>query len=362
MAIPYYFTPGPSELYFTADFHVKNALKDKILSISHRSRQFEQIYEHTESHLRLLLGIPDNYQIFFTSSATEIWERIIQNLVKEKSYHLVNGSFSRRFYEIANELGRKGGMVKAQEGSCCDPNDMVVPEDTELIAITHNETSIGASQPIGDMQRIRQAFPQALIAVDAVSSLPFVNLPFGDIDCFYFSVQKGFGLPAGLGVWALNERCIEKALGMQENNISLGSYHAVPSLLERAQKKQTPETPNVLGIYLLGKIAEDMLTKGIDQIRRETEYKAAVLSQVISKHPQLEFFVREGKYQSKTVLVANCKNGSAPWLHALEEKGMVLGAGYGNQYKDKHIRIANFPTHSKERIEMLADTMENLFL
>ena len=31
------------------------------------------------------------------------------------------------------------------------------------------------------------------------------------IDTAFFSVQKAFGLPAGLGVWIANEKCLEKA-------------------------------------------------------------------------------------------------------------------------------------------------------
>jgi phosphoserine aminotransferase len=36
------------------------------------------------------------------------------------------------------------------------------------------------------------------------------------------------------------------------------------------------------------------------------------------------------------------------------QKGVVIGSGY-DRYKFKHIRIANFPTHSKEQIELLTD-------
>ena len=38
---------------------------------------------------------------------------------------------------------------------------------------------------------------------------------------------------------------------------------------------------------------------------------------------------------------------------------MMIGGGYG-PFKGKHIRIANFPTHSKEQIEMLVDTINGL--
>src|SRR5688572_6566674 len=110
------FTPGPSQLYFTVADHARNAFKEGIPSLSHRSKLFEQISASTTAGLRELLNIPPSYAVFFTSSATEIWERILQNLVFENSFHLVNGSFSKRFYEIAVQLGKKPAKLEVSEG------------------------------------------------------------------------------------------------------------------------------------------------------------------------------------------------------------------------------------------------------
>jgi len=40
-----FFTPGPSQLYFTVYDHVKKAFSDQIPSISHRSVRFQKIYQ-----------------------------------------------------------------------------------------------------------------------------------------------------------------------------------------------------------------------------------------------------------------------------------------------------------------------------
>ena len=350
-----YFTPGPSALYFTVEGHIKKALSENIPSISHRSKAFEGIFKEATSNLRELLTIPESHHIFFTGSATEVWERAIQNCVAEESFHLVNGAFSARFAKIAENLGVRVSKNKVPEGQCVAINELLVPETTELIAITHNETSTGATQPTEDIANIRSAFPDKIIAVDAVSSIPYAPLDFNFIDMGYFSVQKCFGLPAGLGVWIVNDRCIEKAQQLLNQQKSIGSYHSLPELAAKSKKNQTPETPNVLYIYLLAKVAKDMLDKGITQIRRETDYKAAVLYNMIEQHPKLATFVGHKPFQSKTTIVASIEKGVASdFLMPLEKKGFVLGSGYG-AFKEQHIRIANFPTHSKEQIEMLAD-------
>src|SRR5690349_4734821 len=138
------FTPGPSQLYFTVADHAKQAFKDGIPSLSHRSKKFEQISKEATDGLRELLKVPDDYHIFFTASATEIWERIFQNLVEEKSFHLVNGSFSKRFHEIGIQLNKKAEKSEVPAGQGFESN-VTVSADTELIAVTHNETSTGVS-------------------------------------------------------------------------------------------------------------------------------------------------------------------------------------------------------------------------
>lgn len=350
-----YFTPGPAELYFTVEDHIKRALAEQIPSISHRSRQFEAIYQEATTNLRALLGIPDSFHVLFTGSATEIWERLIENCVAEQSYHYVNGAFSRRFYETAELLRRQPLIQEAPDGTCAPANTDDIPGSVELIAFTQNETSTGAAQPLEDIYTIRRAHPDKLIAIDAVSTLPYPDIDYTQVDSVFFSVQKGFGLPAGLGVWIVNDRCVEKAQQLQQGR-SIGTYHSLPSLVDKAQKNQTPETPNVLAIYLLAKVTSDMLTKGIEQIRRETEYKASLLYHTLEGHTRLSAFVNEKKYRSKTVIVAETTQSSSDILSALKQGHVIVGSGYGN-YKEKHLRIANFPTHSKEQVEALVDKL-----
>jgi phosphoserine aminotransferase len=348
------FTPGPSQLYITTEDHARKAFKEQVPSLSHRSKQFEDISRNATEGLRTLLNIPTNFSIVFTGSATEIWERIIQNLTEHTSHHLVNGAFSQKFYDTALQLNRKSTLAMAPLGKGFDES-VEIPL-TELIALTHNETSTGVTLPQTVIHTIRENNPAALIAVDAVSSLPYPDFDFTKVDSVFFSVQKGFGLPAGLGIWIVNERCIAKAEQLLSKGISIGSYHTLPSLIANAKKNQTPETPNVLGIYLLAKVVEDMNRRGIQTIRRETEYKAAILYQTLDSHPIIKAFVKESAIRSKTVIVAECGEHTEALTNHLIKKGMLPGDGYGSQKKTQ-LRFANFPTHSKEQYEFLVDSL-----
>ena len=349
MARKIFFTPGPSALYFTVEEHLKQAVKDQVMEVNHRSKQAAAYYQHAAENLKVLMNIPEDYHIFFLSSATEIWERQIQNLVVEKSYHFCYGAFSNRFYEFAKSLGKQALKSESKFGAIPEVNQQDIPQDTELISFALNETSTGVT------------FPEALIAIDGVSAFPVIDIDFTKIDSAYFSVQKCFGLPAGLGVWIVNNRCIEKSLKKEANGYSIGTYQTLPNLLKNASKFQTTYTVNVLNIFLLMKVTTDMLNKGIDVIRREANYKGLLLQKLITDHPSFNHFVGDEKLRSKTVVVANTLTPSQEWIDELSSKGFILGNGY-SEYKGKQIRIASFPTHSKELIELLYDTINGMKL
>lgn len=347
-----YFTPGPAQLFYTFEEHLKRALFQDIPSISHRSSTFIKVIQETNEALRELLALPENYDIYFLNSANEAWDRIVQNLVENSSHHFANGAFSKKFYDFAREHGKQSTCTEVGDGHAFDSWD--IPEAAELIGITKNETSVGFSFTEEEIAKLRASNPDKLIALDVVSATPSLPVDFKNVDTAYFSVQKAFGLPPGLGVWLVNDRCHEVASGRAKST-SLGSYRALPNLKKFGDKNQTPETPNMLYIYLLGKIAQDMINAGIRRIQNDTIYKATILNQVIEDHPQLSHFVDSKPHRSKTTIVANAED-TDKFITFFEKKGIVLGAGYGD-HKKNHIRIANFPTHSKESIEMLCDLM-----
>jgi phosphoserine aminotransferase len=102
-----------------------------------------------------------------------------------------------------------------------------------------------------------------------------------------------------------------------------------------------------------------MLEKGIDEIRREAVYKSALLQHMVDQHSDLTHYVKLPDLRSKTVIVANSKSDSNYIIDELTKKGLVIGDGYG-KLKGKQIRIASFPTHSKEQIEMLVDEINKI--
>ena len=351
-----FFTPGPSGLYYTVEQHLKEAVKTGVTSISHRSKDFMKIYQEADENLRELLQLPADYAMVFSSSATEIWEKLTDSMIQNKSLHIVNGAFSNKFYSVADNLGKDAEIHKSEWGTLPDSYP-AKSNSYDLIGVTHNETSTGVQTPLPYIYKLKEDHPQAILAIDAVSSLPVVNFDYTKIDTVYASVQKAFGLPAGLGLWLINKNTQDKARSLfSEGKIRLSSHNII-SLLDQAQKYQTPSTPNVLGIYLLAKVAGDMITRGIQQIRNDGIYKSVIAYKMLEEHKLLKPFVNEKNLRSETIIVIDSGEHTQRLIDYLASKKLIVGGGYGKM-KGKQVRLANFPTHSKEQFEMLIDLIE----
>lgn len=352
-------TPGPTEIHPVAKEAIRDALHSDICSISHRSREFEELLINTETQLRTLLSIPKDYKVFFLSSGTESWERIIQNGVYKHSFHLINGSFSKRFFETAEELGKSPSFIEKPLGEGFDLADMPEGLATELVCVTQNETSTGVCLTLNFIEQLHEQNKDTLIAVDAVSAAPYPNINLSAVDYYFFSVQKFFSLPAGLGVLIVSPRAMERANELKNKGLCIGSHHSLLSLDSYANKHQTPTTPNVLGIYTLGIVSEHFNIIGIDALREETQKKAKLLYDSLDQSRCLSAFVREPRWRSETVITVKSDTRTFEIIKLLADNGLIVGQGYG-KLKDVQFRVANFSAHTMAEFEKLCRFLVNL--
>lgn len=348
-----YLTPGPSQLYPTIPQHIEHAMRDGVLSWSHRGRDFQHMLSETLHSLRELFALPNDYHLLFFSSATEIWERMIRSCVTHETLHIVHGVFSGKSADIATQLGRNVVRKIAPEGEILpDLADLRVPQSVEMICVAHNESSTGVATPVANIHALKKNNPHALLAVDIVSSAPHPALDWGMVDIAYFSVQKGFGLPAGLGVACVSPEAMRRAREREEQDHDTGAYRSFARMADCMNKLQTFETPPVLHLYLLGRVARDMQAIGLARIREETERKATMLYDFFDSHPRYKPFVQNRALRSSTMIVVDTHGETEKILNHLKNEGIVLGAGYGAHRGDQ-LRIANFPAHTVEDVARL---------
>ena len=199
------------------------------------------------------MNIPKDYTVFFTSSATECWEIIAQSVVQEKSFHIYNGAFGQKWFDYSKRLHPEAAAYSFSFNDKIDPKKLVIGQGYGAICLTQNETSNGTQVTNAILRSLKKISSDSLIAVDATSSMAGIKLDFNAADIWFASVQKCFGLPAGLGLLVCSPRAIQLTNKVAERS----HYNSITFMSEMMAKWQTPFTPNVLGIYLLMRVLEE---------------------------------------------------------------------------------------------------------
>lgn len=346
------FTPGPVDV----DPAVLAAQTQPMLP--HRSREFEALFRGAADKARQLFFT--QFRVFLTaSSGTGLQEAAVRNLAKENILACVNGAFSKRWYTVAASNGKQAEALDFEWTQPVAPEAVasaLKKKHYEAITLVHNETSTGLENPIQEIvEAVRQASPETLVCVDAVSSLggAKIEMDAWGIDFLLTSSQKCLALPPGLGLAAVSDR----ALSYASQVANRGWYFDLLLLEEHRLKNSTPATPAVSLIYALDLQLDRILTEGLEaRFARHRAMARRVQKWALER--ELGLFAPEG-YRSQTVTtIDNRLELEVPTLNAfLLERGMRIANGYGS-LKGKTFRIAHMGDTQIADIDILLATLD----
>ena len=249
--------------------------------IGHRSGEFSQIIAETNANLKWLFQTK-NHVMTLAASGTGTVEAAIINFLSAGDRVLVgsNGKFGDRWAQIAKAYGLDVQVISADWGVPLDPDafkkelDADKDKNIKAVIITHSETSTGVLNDLETINQHVKAHGEALIIVDAVTSLGSYNIPVDEwgLDVVASGSQKGFMLPPGMGFVTASDKAwaaYEKAT-LPKFYLDLGKYR------KSADKDSTPFTPPVT-LYFGMKVALEMMREeGLENIfARHTRHKEA---------------------------------------------------------------------------------------
>ena len=342
------FYPGPSKVHPEALGYIQEAFDQGIVSINHRSERFEKLLEDTFDVLHQKWNIPADYTIYFVSSATEAWEIVTQSLVRKKSTHLYNGAFGKKWANYAKAVAESFEFTLDQ--SLAEVGQQLGPIAGDTLCLVQSETSNGSGQQI--RRADFQLADDAIIAVDATSSMGGIELPWNEADVWLASVQKCIGIPAGLGILI----CSPKALARARELNRATHYNDVLFLEENRQVFQTQMTPNVLSIYLVYRLTQQLPM--LSEVHRTTLAKMNLWTDFWDNETEFSYLIENPALRLPTVLALKGAPEKIKQLHQIcLIKEIELGKGYG-KWKENSFRIANFPSHTIEDIETLIQTIK----
>lgn len=342
------FSVGPSAFFPGLVDDITAIAQSGLLEKSHRGPAFSEMSKNTILALRDFLKVPEDYYVFYTSSASEAMEMVVRHALEKKGAHVFQGAFGEKWQQMSAELGFDTQSLAKDYGDRHEIAEIVIDDDVEAIFITANETSTGAMYQPSEIAEIRQKYPEKMLCIDATSCAGAVNYDLKNTDAFVFSVQKCFGLPSGLGIFICSPRFFEKAKKKQENGGDIGTFHSLPAMWKQMNEKyQTSETPPVLQITLLGKVIERIKNNigDLSACAKKSCEKADKIWAFFDQHPDLKPFVKNPAFRSQTVIVIEGSEEKIAEAKKLcEQNGISLAGGYGKT-KPTCFRIANFLTH-----------------
>jgi phosphoserine aminotransferase len=343
------FYPGPSKLYPQIEGYLQDGFQSGILQMNHRSQTFMDLLRECTELMKLKLNIPQDYTIYFTSSATECWEIISQSLVKNHITHYYNGAFGKKWAEYSGKLSVNNYQLSVIEFGV-DEELYIDSTNADLICFTQNETSNGTQINIPSLSgRVKE---ELLLAYDVTSSMAGIELNWTEGDVWLAAVQKCFGLPAGMGVMVCSPKAVQRAIEVNDRRF----YNSFLFIHENFEKYQTHYTPNILNIYLMLRVMQQV--PDIQEVGCRIKQRAKDFYEYIETRTDWNLLVKNHNVRSDTVIAVEGTSEQIKAIkHTAQSNEITLGNGYGD-WKNTTFRIANFPAIEDWEFERLKGILD----
>jgi aspartate aminotransferase-like enzyme len=300
--------------------------------INHRGPEAAAIIKRVSQRLQYFFQTASPV-LTYPASGTGGQESAVANLFSpgDPVAAITIGSFGNRFAKIAETYGLQVTRIEFPWGQPADPATVEARLKAlgsyRGVLMTHNETSTGVTNDIQTLVAvIRRHNPDALIAVDAVSSLSCVPLEMDpwDIDVAFTGTQKGFMCPPGLMMIAASPRAWEA-----NKKAKLPRFYFDWELSrKRLEAWQHPTTPPLSIFYALDVALEMMLTEGREAIF-ERHLRAGEYVRQRAKAMGLQLLADHDRASNTVtaIRVPEGIDGKALLKKVREQDRVILGSG-----------------------------------
>jgi aspartate aminotransferase-like enzyme len=346
------FIPGPIEV------SEKTLRAFATPMIGHRGKGFQELYSSIQPQLQQLFYTKQPVFVA-TGSAWSVMEASIRNLVSKKVLTCMSGAFSDKWYDVALKCGKQAEKLQVEWGQPILPEQIEAKLKTgefDAVTLIHNETSTGTMNPLADIAKMMQKYPDVQFIVDCVSSFSGMKISFDElkIDVLLAGVQKALALPPGATVFTVSEKAFTKAATIKDR----GYYLDFLEFKKNQETHMTPTTPSIPHFYGLKSKLEDIFAEGLEA-RYARHQKMAEMTRSWALKQGFELFPAKG-YESVTLsCVKNTRGVDVPkWIQWLKETHKcIIDGGYG-KIKGTTFRISHMGDETSETIQELLGWLE----
>ena len=315
----------------------------------HRSSDFPELPRAIFPKLKQVLGTESGQAFVFASTGTGMWEAALVNTLSpgDRLLAVCGGQFSHLFIDSARRLGFRLDVIETEWGEAV-PADRIeealradAAHEIKGVLVVHNETSTGVTSDIVAVRRaIDAAGHPALLYVDGVSSIASIEFRMDDwgVDLAITGSQKGFMLPAGLGMVGVSQ----KALALRESAKCPRAFFDFGPMIKSNAEGYFPYTPAVTLLYGLREALDMLLEEGLENVYTRHRRLADACRAAV-KAWGLELCARDPRAYSNTVssvMVPASVDSNKVIDRAYDRYNLSLGAGLG-QLGGKLFRIGH---------------------
>ncbi len=330
--------------------------------INHRGPDFAAIVRRVSTRLQYFFQT-ESPVLTYPATGTGGQECAVVNLFSpgDRVVAITIGAFGNRLAKIATTYGLNVTRIEFPWGQAAD-QDVVTARLKELpaykgVLVTHNETSTGVTNDVKTLATIiRQHNPDALIVVDAVSSLSCVPLEMDlwDVDAVFTGSQKGWMTPPGIMMIAGSPRAWEANKSAKIPRF----YFDWANTRKKLELWQHPITSPVSLFYALDVALEMMLAEGREAIfERHQRTGNYVRQRARAMGLQL---LADHEHASNTVTAILTPEGinTKALLKKLREEDNVVLAGGQEHLDGKIFRVGHLGFFTEAEIAAAMDKLE----
>ena len=270
------FNAGPCKL---PDMTLENTAKavmelgncgQSILEVSHRSADFQAVYDETVALFKEVLNIPDNYSVIFLGGGASMQFCMIPyNFLGKKAAYVNTGVWSKKAIAEAKLWGEVEVIASSEDRNFTYyPKGFQIPADVDYLHITSNNT-IRGTEIFEDLDS-----PVPLIA-DMSSDIFSRPIDVSKYICIYGGAQKNLA-PAGVTFVIVKNDALGKV-----------SRH-IPTMLNyqtHVDKGSMFNTPPVVPIYAaLQTLRWIKAQGGVEEMQRRAKQRADMLYAEIDRN------------------------------------------------------------------------------
>lgn len=260
-----------------------------VMEMSHRSSDYIDIFNATESSLRSLMNISEEYEILFLQGGASMqFAQVPMNLMKTKNAdYAITGQFAKKAYQEGQKYGNANAICSSEdENFSYIPKDIKVNPNADYLHITTNNTIYGTSY--------RQNLPETgnvPLVADMSSNILSEVYDVNKFGLIYAGAQKNIG-PAGLTIVIIRKDLISD---------KLESF--VPSMLNYsilAKNGSMYNTPPTYSIYVAGLVFDYLLNLGgVSNIQKVNEEKAKLFYEYLDNS---KIFTGTAKKENRSIM------------------------------------------------------------